>query len=52
MMILLLRRLTIMIDEDLLKKLRIKQAKMIMKTNHSVSLSAVINQCLKKSVGR
>ena len=46
------RRITIMLDENLLKKLRIKQAKMLKKSNHSVSLSDVINQNLKKSVER
>ena len=48
----LLRRVTITIDEDLLKKLRIQQAKMLKKNNHYVSLSGVINQYLKKSIGR
>jgi len=40
-------RITIMIDEDLLKKLRIKQAKMIKTQNKSISLSQVINDYLR-----
>jgi len=39
-------RITIMLDEELLKKLRIKQAKMLKKNNGSVSLSRVINDYL------
>jgi len=35
----MLRRITIMLDDDLLKKLRAKQAKEILKSHQSVSLS-------------
>jgi len=40
-------RITIMLDEELLKKLRIKQAKMLKTQNESISLSRVINDCLR-----
>ncbi len=43
-------RITIMLDEELLKKLRIKQAKMLKKNNGSVSLSKVINDSLNDSL--
>ena len=46
--IMALKRVTIMIDEDLLKKLRNEQAKRLAKQNRSVSLSSVINDHLKK----
>jgi hypothetical protein len=36
-----------MLDDDLLKKLRTNQAKMIKQTNKSVSLSRVINEYLE-----
>ena len=44
------RRVTIMLDEDLLKKLRIVQATEIRKSENSVSLSGVINQMLEKGL--
>ncbi len=43
-------RITIMLDEGLLKKLRIKQAKEISKSHQSVSLSKVINDLLRKEL--
>ncbi len=43
------RRITIMLDEDVEKKLRQKQADEIKKTAASISFSAVINQTLRKS---
>ena len=46
----MLRRITIMLDEDLLKKLREKQAKLIKQSNKNVSFSQVINLTLKQSV--
>ena len=46
----LARRVTIMIDEDLDKKIRLLQAKMIQKENKSVSYSYVVNLLLKKSL--
>ena len=42
------KRVTIMIDEDLDKKIRLLQAKMIQRTSSSTSYSSVINDVLKK----
>ena len=42
------KRVTIMIDDDLDKKVRLKQAKLIQKTNSSVSFSKVINDTIRK----
>ena len=44
------KRVTVMIDEDLDKKLRQLQAKMIQETSSSVSYSNVINHILHKSL--
>jgi hypothetical protein len=44
------KRVTIMIDEDLDKKLRVKQAKMIQQEQTSYSYSRVINETLRKVV--
>jgi hypothetical protein len=44
------RRVTIMLDENLLKKLRVIQASEIRKSENAVSLSQVINQMLEKSL--
>ena len=41
------QRTTIMIDDAVLKKLRIIQAKKIQKENRSVSMSEIINEALK-----
>ncbi len=43
-------RITIVLDEDLIRKLREKQAKLIKESAKSVSFSSVINQALRKSV--
>ena len=43
-------RITIVLDDDLVKKLREKQAKLIKESAKSVSFSSVINQTLHKSV--
>jgi len=43
-------RVTILIDEVLLKKLRIKQAKMLRTQNRSISLSGVINDYLQDAI--
>ena len=40
------RRVTIMIDDELDKKVRLKQAKIIQKTQHTTSYSSVINGVL------
>ncbi|MFB5614695.1 MAG: hypothetical protein ACE5RI_06280 [Candidatus Nitrosomaritimum yanchengensis] len=44
------KRVTIMIDDDLDKKLRLLQSKLISKTNESVSYSSVINNELRKQL--
>jgi hypothetical protein len=44
------KRVTIMIDNDLNKKIRLLQAKMIQKENKSISYSFVVNSLLKKSL--
>lgn len=44
------RRITIMIDDDLLKKLHDVQAKQIKETNDSVSFSRILNEMLRKSI--
>ena len=44
------RRITIMIDDDLIKKLHERQAKKIKDTASSVSFSSVINETLRKEV--
>lgn len=44
------KRITIMIDDDIDKKLRLIQAKKIAKTSGSVSYSAVLNDALKKQL--
>jgi hypothetical protein len=43
------KRVTIMIDEDLDVKLRLRQAKLIEKEKKSYSYSKVLNEVLKKS---
>ena len=45
--IIMTKRATIMIDEDLDKKIRLMQAKMIQKYNKSVSYSYVVNLLLE-----
>lgn len=42
------KRVTIMIDDDLDKKLRIKQAKMIQQEQSSYSYSKTLNETLRK----
>lgn len=44
------KRVTIMVDDDLDKKLRLYQAKQISKTNTAVSYSKVINDLLRKEI--
>ncbi len=44
------RRVTIVIDDDLNKKIRQIQAKLIQKENKSISFSRVINSMLKDSI--
>jgi len=44
------QRITITIDSNLLKQLRLKQASKIKKTTGSVSLSQLIGEMLKKGL--
>jgi len=44
------KRITIVIDDDLDKKIRIVQAKMIQATFSSVSYSKAINELLEKGI--
>ena len=44
------KRITIVLDDDLYKKLRLRQAKMIAASTKSVSFSRVINQQLRKGL--
>ena len=44
------RRVTIVLDDDLVKKLRERQSKLIKKTTSSVSFSRVLNDILRESL--
>ena len=44
------KRVTIMIDEDLDKKIRLRQAKMIQQEQASYSYSKTMNEVLRKSL--
>ncbi len=44
------KRVTIMIDDDLDKKLRFRQAKLIAQEQSSYSYSRVLNEVLRKSL--
>jgi predicted transcriptional regulator len=44
------KRITIMIDDDLDKKLRLIQAKAIQRTSNSVSYSSMVNEILRKQL--
>ena len=44
------KRVTIMIDDDLDKKLRLRQAKLIQKNQTSVSYSKTLNDVLRKII--
>ncbi len=50
MMIVLSKRVTIMIDEDLDKKRRLREAKLIQQEQSSYSYSRVLNATLRKSL--
>lgn len=41
------KRITIVLEDDLIKKLRVKQSKLIQNSAASVSFSSVINSMLK-----
>ncbi|MEK0335989.1 MAG: hypothetical protein QQN45_07715 [Nitrosopumilus sp.] len=44
----MINRVTIVLDDDLDKKLRLRQAKLIKESSKSVSFSRVINDVLRK----
>jgi len=44
------QRITIVLNDEVVKKARILQAKMIAKSNKSVSFSYVVNMLMKKSL--
>ena len=44
------KRLTIMLDDDLAKKLREKQSKLIKESISSVSFSRVLNEAVRKGL--
>ncbi|MFB5622303.1 MAG: hypothetical protein ACE5Q7_05165 [Candidatus Nitrosomaritimum yanchengensis] len=44
------KRITIMLDDDLDKKIRLVQSKIILEENKSVSFSYVINSLLEKQI--
>ncbi len=44
------QRITIVLDDDLVKKLREKQAKLIKESTKSVSFSRVVNETLRKGI--
>jgi len=44
------KRITIVLDEDLVKKLREKQAKLIKESTNSVSFSRVVNETLRVGI--
>jgi len=46
--VIMYKRITIVIDDDLVKKLREKQAKLIKESTKSVSFSRVVNETLRK----
>jgi len=46
------KRITVVLDDDLVKKLRIIQSKKVSKSKKSVSFSSVVNDELRKIVKR
>jgi len=44
------KRITIMLDDDMDKKLRIRQADLIKKSQSSISFSKVINEVLRGKI--
>lgn len=46
------KRITIMIDDDLDKKLRLRQAKLIQQEQASISYSKVLNETLRTGLGK
>jgi len=46
----MVKRITTILDEDLVKKLRLLQSKEIVKSTKSVSFSRIINDVVRKSL--
>jgi len=44
----LAKKVTIVLDDDIIKKLREKQAKLIKKSSEHVSFSRIVNETLRK----
>ncbi len=44
------KRVTVVLDDNIVKKLREKQAKLIKESTKSVSFSSVINQIIRKNI--
>ncbi|MFQ5782423.1 MAG: hypothetical protein ACE5GR_05150 [Nitrosopumilus sp.] len=44
------KRITMVLDDEIFKKLREKQAKLIKESNDSVSFSSVVNQLVRKNI--
>ena len=44
------KRITILLDDDLAKKLRLLQSKRLKESNKSISFSRVLNDTLRKSL--
>lgn len=44
------KRVTIMLDDELMKKIRIKQAQLIKKSAENVSFSRVLNDVLRSTL--
>jgi len=49
-MLIMAKRITLVLDDDIIKKLRTIQAKRIQTETTAVSFSKVINEILKKSI--
>ncbi len=49
MKIIMGKRITIVLEDDLLKRLRERQAKLIKESSESVSFSRVVNETLRKN---
>ncbi|MGI0022940.1 MAG: hypothetical protein ACRD9Q_08785 [Nitrososphaeraceae archaeon] len=46
----MVKRISVMIDEDLDKKLRLRQAKLIQTSNQSISFSQVLNSAVRSGL--
>jgi len=44
------QRITIMFDDELVKKLRVKQGELLKKTSKSISFSFIVNETVKKGL--